>query len=1334
MTNRFHIRYAIVSITAFLLGIYPATGMATPVMTDYVAAPSFLSTSIKPNVMVLLDTSTSMMKFAYDESSSSSYSSSRDYDPSKTYDGIFESAATYRYDSTDKYFYKSTSTSGSKGVDWFDGNFLNWTCMRRIDVAKQVLAGGQRDTVGTTKVIPGFIYPSATGWSDGFQQYRLSDYDGDGTNECYYHSRVDTSGTGAKAPYFERRGVSGSSCSSTSSATKYYIRAKVSDYPSGIIYDFNDIVRFGLAIYSPAGSADQGGRVLNPIGDTTANIVSSINTQKLLSDPTGNDTWTQMAESLYSIAGYFAQNTTTSSSNGPRYSSADYKTEAENAAWPDPYPLSSGDLSCVSSYVILVSDGEANHDDSIPASVTGGSDIGEICSSPNDCYLDDVAYWMHTTDLREGSFGLDVSGTQSLSLYAISTFGGGEAILKSAAKYGGFDDQDGDNQYDTGEDDEDSDGIPDNFFKADSVSELYDALTSSLLSIREQSAAASAVSVISTSSAGEGTVVQAFFRPVFPNKDLNEDVAWIGFIQSLWLDAMGNMREDANSNQQLDINIDNVITFTTDNKGNAVFNRYDVTSDPYPDTSSGCGTGCTADQEMATLKPLWEAGKILTDSEEAGTIGNRHIFTYIDKDDDSTVDDSSTQAPFDGSGEVIRFDYNYYATLKPYLGVKDNSGGDWDYLFSDAAVASPTDYYLRAVNLIYYIQGNDISWSSSNGWTGTTDLRSRLVEGNSASTTPRSVWILGDTVNSSPVCIATPPDNFGVIYGDSTYQDYYTKYKNREMAVYVGANDGMLHAFTSWKYNRTNAKFENPYTPYGPTDENVGSVNEVIGTELWAYIPQALLPHLKWLAKEDYQHVYYVDMPPRILDARIFTGDSDTSASSRHPGGWGTILIGGLNWGGKSIDATGDFDYNAGTADTTRTFKSCYFAIDITEPREPKLLWERTYDDLGFTTSVPAVFRVKKGSSTEKWFAVFGSGPTDYEGNSTNNGHIYIVDLLDGTPKNAGTGNDWLFDTGTANAFMGSPASLDYKLNYNVDAIYIPETSGSVGSWNGTMYKIEVPWWGSETYGTITSTPSEGQYEDDPLDATHPWQLHTLISSIGPITAAPSLSVDTFGDVWVYFGSGRYICDNDKADTSQNYFYGIKDPFFNIKYDGGIRYNSHKTLNVSDLLDVDGYTVTDSGNVWDGATSYSFYNFRDYIKNNNDGWVRSIGSSGSGERIVRKPTVLGGIVLATSFEPTSSLCGMGGNSYLYSFYYETGTAFTNPVFGITETFATDTTGDKVVDRVSLSKGLAASAGIHLGQKATARSLIQQSSGTITTIDVLPAFYIKSNITSWEIKK
>ena len=187
-----------------------------------------------------------------------------------------------------------------------------------------------------------------------------------------------------------------------------------------------------------------------------------------------------------------------------------------------------------------------------------------------------------------------------------------------------------------------------------------------------------------------------------------------------------------------------------------------------------------------------------------------------------------------------------------------------------------------------------------------------------------------------------------------------------------------------------------------------------MGDELWGFIPQELLPHLQWLADPDYPHVYYVDLKPKVTDARIFTADTT------HPNGWGTVLIGGFRMGGSCgactsstgappMTFTADFNGDGDTADAddTRTFYTAFFALDITDPEvDPKLLWVFTDSTLGLSTSRPVVLRVnpssdgKTDNTNAKWLMVVGSGPTGYDGTSAQTAKLFAVDLKTGPEWN----------------------------------------------------------------------------------------------------------------------------------------------------------------------------------------------------------------------------------------------------------------------------------------------------------------------------------------------
>jgi type IV pilus assembly protein PilY1 len=925
-----------------------------------------------------------------------------------------------------------------------------------------------------------------------------------------------------------------------------------------------------------------------------------------------------------------------------------------------------------------------------------------------------------------------------------------ENPLWFAAKYGGFDDQDADGVPDGDEWDKDGDGVPDTYYYVVNPLKLEQQLNKSFADILEKAASGTAASVLATNSEGEGNLMQAYFQP--KQTTLSSELTWVGFLQSLWVDPCGNLREDSDGDLQLDkqntntgntaVQADKIIEFITDANGDTKIIRYTAHYLYNPDNEDNCT--CILDEldpvqacsitteELAIdqIYPLFESGELLSQRDPA----TRNIFTFLDgdgddNDGDGTIDESNESEafksvgqvlnpapgitgddPFDDSDELLRFHTDNLARLKPFLGVNDASCSECDTYLNTA------DDDTRASVLINFIRGYDqadIAGYTADG------LRPRTLDNG-------NVWKLGDIVNSTPVSVSRAPDNFHIIYGDETFQTYFDDVRNRETVVYVGANDGMLHAFTSWHYDSENGLYDDPETTDGPGDSGY-IPGERIGDELWAYIPQTLLPHLKWLADPEYNHAYYVDLKPKIFDAKIDVRGNGTPE-------WRTLLICGLNLGGKHIWVNEDFDGNAGNE--LRHFYPSYFCLDITVPRAPRVLWERSFEGMGMSTSSPAV--VKVGDS---WFAVVGSGPNDDDGTddiisgqSDQNGHVYVLDILTGEPYNDGV-NDWLFETGESNAYMNSPSSIDYGLNNNVDGIYLASSyQDGGGVWRGNVHKINT--WNSGSPSTVPSNWSSDILYDG--------------SDGGPITPGISLSVDSQGNVWTYFGTGRYLSFADKIDEEQQYFFGMKDPFFNLAHDQGAPNDFYlndantRTLDKNDLFDSNGYTITTSRNVYTGSCPPTCNPFgangtwEEFVTEVRtwDGWFIDLQTSAGlpSERVVSKASVLGGIVFFPGYIPNDDVCGFGGDSGFYGLYFETGTAFPKIVLpgGSVGPSMIDGESQTVVGtRIDLGSGAPPPAtGFHVGQQEGAKAFLQMSTGQVIELDVETAFRLKSGLTFW----
>lgn len=1250
-----------VGIAVLVLGpSVPESLAASPTtMVDYTAYPPFVGNAMPPNVLILMDNSGSMDDSAY-------HQNGEVYNSSTVYGGYFNPTSCYTYGSGK--FSVTGGTPPSCGTKW-DGNFLNFLVLSRIEVTKFVMMGGKCSARNAS----GNCYPGGTLIFDSTD--RVPDIQAVADNRTPY--------TGTRC--FQRVGrtlrvKSGSSCG-FGSYDSYDLEVSLTAEPTGIIQQVGTKARFGLMEYN----SSSGGHVLAGVGSTPLANSSGCASSGLpivnAIECTSSTTWTPLSESLYEASRYFAQ-------IPPNYSGSDYtygSTSSDPYYFTSPTWMSTADyVPCCKSFVIMFTDGQPTQDTSVPgvlqdfahtaaqhasehhnvcSSYYGGAS-SDPCVSSGSHYLDDVAYWAHTTDLRPDTGSIAqigvtppasakrLNGMQNLTLYTFFAFGTGSKLLKDAAKVGAFEDIDGDgkpfNDASCGtaspntlckEWDKDGDGNPDTYFESSDAFSMRDRLMQAITDILRRSASGTSVSILSTTEKGEGSLYQAYF---FPSKfEGLEQIEWLGYLQGLFLDSKGNLREDTNQNQTLDLTTDKIVNLTFDTiSGKTMVQRFDdADGDEEPDSTTPSDV-VPLDDTTNPIKPIWEAGKLL--ALRADT--DRHIYTYVDSNTDRLVE----------PGEFMDFDSTKAALLRPYLQAADAT---------------------ESQNIINFIRGAAIS-----------GYRNRSITVNGS----LHVWKLGDIIYSTPVTVGKPKEQYDLIYKDSTYQQFLQKYLDRRNVVYVGGNDGMLHAFNAGTYDSTTRKFS-PGTGH------------TLGEELWAYVPYNLLPHLKWLTDPDYTHVYYVDLKPKVVDAKIFTADAD------HPGGWGTVLIGGMRFGGGGVDVTDDF----GSGIETRNFRSSYFALDITNPDNPPvLLWESPHMTYGFTTSYPAVARVENSLGSSVWVMAVGTGPTTYAGErnlstlfstADTMGHVYILDLATGVRLNR-------IDTGNSNnEFMGDVTSLDGNLDYGVDTIYVGSAYNNGGAWNGNLYRI------------VTNNNT------DPLN----WNLSTVYAAPGPILEAPSISIDSFSHIWTYFGTGRFLSGssptNDKADVSQQAFYGIKET--ERCWLGGTTGCPGSPVGTAQLLDVSGVQVKDDGTLITGAGNDAATTFTQLVGDSRasfHGWVLNFATPG--ERVLAKPVVFGGLVLFTTFTPSDDICSFQGEGRLYAVYFETGSGYDKSVIG------TNTVTGEVTRDMSLGQGVPSMAGLHVGSEEGVRGFVQQGTGSISEIDGEPPFKFKSGVMTWQEKQ
>jgi len=1285
----------------------PRAGLAQT-MADYTAAPPFVSEAVPPNVLLLMDNSGSMNLSAY-------HLNGEAYNPAKEYQGYFAPNKCYSYASSQ---FKpgvgkaATGNPCSGGNPWL-GNFLNYLTMTRLEITKLVMMGGKcapRSTNGT-------CYPGGT--------LRLE------TNESVNTITVDGTGISpyASTKCFGRSGdslvVQNPGCSSSSDS--YSLRAEIAAEPNGVIQSVGNRARFGLMQFKSAGD---GAKVLAEVGGNLVSMVNAI-------ENTDAATWTPLAESLYEATRYFAQ-------VQPAFANSDY---SYSVTAKDPYYFRAPDWSmnspgeyvnCCKSFIMVFTDGASTQDTNVPAVLQDLAHPfhGNHCTGTDTCadhktdypdngthWLDDVAYYAHTTDLRQATLpllnqpGKDLPGFENVTVYTFFAFGEplGRELLKTAAKTGGFEDSNGNNkpdllaEYDavnnyTGA--KGADGLPDTYFESADADDLRDKLVAAITSILQRSASGTSISVLATSATGEGSVYQAYFYTSQTGENAT-NVRWVGYTHALFVDAFGNFREDTAPR-------DGKLTYTHDL---IVRTRYDadpsspnyrkVVADKFVDLDGdgiADSTTPTITSELRSIQPIWEAGEELALMDWSA----RNVLTWVDTDNDGLVD----------PGEEMPFNTANCATLRAYL------------RYATDTCAAGSD----ATNLIEFIRGRDIP-----------TLRPRNLQVPAGSGT-YNVWKLGDPIHSTPTVVAAPRSRYDLLYGDSTYTAFYQKYRTRRQVVYVGANDGMLHAFNGGFYHKgddptTNNVVEHGWYTKNPTDNSSGAS---LGTELWSFVPYNLLPQLQWLARNDYTHVYYVDLKPTIAEARIFTPDAD------HPGGWGTVLIGGFRMGGScgSCVAGGAPPMTAMIGGVTRTFYSAYFVLDITNPEvNPKLLWTFSSPQLGLTTSYPTVARMNPETDTsidptnEKWYVIFGSGPNGYQADLPapplptlpQTSKLYVVDLKQG-PGSAST-NVTTISIGTWKSFVGHIVSVDKDLDWRTDVAYAGRTilDDDGLPWRGKMYRLTMSCpaspcsptsWGISSGSGRTATEVIDTFVDAATGTTY---------EVGPVAASPSITIDDANQVWVFFGTGRYFSNIDKVDNSIQRLYGIKDSVMS----GACAQTSIVSCEDNNLVDVtnaviclicSGSTnqVTDPTNP--GVTTFNGTGTSSMVGlvQSKDGWRITLpGSSGifGAERSVVNPTLIAGTIFFPTFSPTNNLCVSDGQSFLYALFYKTGTASTAPVIGTTVSGS----NTNVTTKIGLGVGMASSGTMHLGEGGTLN--FQQSTGAFTqTATSLKDYY--SRLVSW----
>ncbi|GAB6071800.1 PilC/PilY family type IV pilus protein [Venenivibrio stagnispumantis] len=1114
-------------------------------MQNYCQLPTYMSTQVSPNVLIIVDKSGSMSWAAYYKtwSNSNKVSEIGSYNSNTTYEGYFVPNKVYEkvngvWQETTKsencnltlnsnyywyyrQYYNYYSISGT-----CSGNKLNFALMARIDLLRWAMTGGRPQGCSnfTDQNCDPDLACTGTTCTLELDNKKLVQVPKDRVKGVIQSLEEKKTKPRLGVMFFD--------------TTPYSDKVYIGDYPNGENADKDH----------PYTYTKRAINYVSPSGDTG----------------TGPAMW--------EAYDYFKQLNEHNITNGFDIQSGTYKDpiyvcdyQGQNCK---PAP-------CAKNFVILLSDGQWN---------TGIN--GNTSCSIEDGYennsTDPVvpAYWMHKKLGRTyGNYNIYVDSVYTVGLFLGGT---GEKSLKNVAMYGSFDPSkdwpDNLSGYSqntcgpvddccTGSNcgkgsactdlpasspdwDKDGNGIPDTFYSANNAQEMKDSLSSAFESILNKVSSSSTVGVLTGGKGDNGALVeQVVFYPekYFGN---NYKVKWISKLITLWdykSSLASNIREDTNSNFKLDLTGDKAISYDLDNNGNLVIKKCSVYADGSTNTSD-CQT-YTGDIGKNNINYLIDVGEKLKDR----SYSDRKIYS-IDENGNFKLFTSSNASSFD---TLLGTNTSEFPSC-----LKDTNGN------------------IKYGDLIDYILGKQIY-----------GCRNRKVDDNG------NTWKLADIMNSSPQIVHY--DNYDV--------------------VYVASNDGILHAFKLGKYESLNQ-----------TDQVAQLTGDNIGKELWGFIPKNALPYLRYLADPNYCHIYLNDLTPYIFN----------SISGKK------ILIGGFRLGGGcGYNCSGDQSSCSNPVNPpsdTCTSSSCvglssYYALDITDPENPKFLWEFTYKDLGFAYSGPGLIRTKE-NGVDKEYIIFASGMHNYSAQFANGANnetdrelkIYVLD------SNTGQLERTIY-TGIQKAFSGRIFSegLDFDGDGYTDYIAFGYTqqSGSNTSFKGGIILLGGKKINNNLYpfknASSVSDWSFNNYTSFKID-----DKNTV--DINPVTTKVEF-MKCFDRWYIYFGTGRWFKKDDDWEVNRNTLFGVP---FDIKSDNNGQYIDFITTTQN---------VTDESNVSNICTSSSSI-----------GWYINLDPADSNtyslkEKNLSDPVVTTqNLIIFTTTKPNGDLCGFGGNTRVWTLNCATG--------------------------------------------------------------------------------
>lgn len=469
---------------------------------------------------------------------------------------------------------------------------------------------------------------------------------------------------------------------------------------------------------------------------------------------------------------------------------------------------------------------------------------------------------------------------------------------------------------------------------------------------------------------------------------------------------------------------------------------------------------------------------------------------------------------------------------------------------------------------------------------------------------------LSDIANSQPVVVGAPSGigedierwnaflnapirRFSSMNGNGSNNQV----RYRDQVIYVGGNDGFLHAILAAENTGSRSTVSGRSAQYndlsqcatqsGPAQYDHGFCG---GSELWAYSPRMLQPFWRSIRGG---HYYMVDGTPVVSDVLFTKGSNNPGTVCTSVGqsgcGWEyrTVLLQCLGGGGPGC-----------------------FAIDVTNPfaDPPRVLWERQFTGItgrGTSTSRPQIARVRRtisGVSTPYYVGLMGGGLNESVGGNRR-GTFIAVGLEDGAVFTSST---------RANAdFAGAPTCLDTDFDSFVDTCYIAATDATV--WKVRFTNGEV-----EPAGSIVMQPffsARGAVANAGLPG---WGT---LRAYGRVVA----TFDVDKRLNLFYGTGNF--EDISNPNERNYFFKIRD------------------------LDPQEAPVPLTGSINNSRLADACSDARSgtFPGQSNDTGILPLAP---GEKILFDPVISAGTTFFTSYVPNTNLC-LPGNGALYGIDHDT---------------------------------------------------------------------------------